>query len=286
MKYPSLVFFLLWSIFFPAIGQAEEVTEEVERSETEQILQEQTDKYLVGYGDTISIEVWAGQEAQETLSGTYFVFSSGNIEMPLLGKVFVRDLSLESITDFLTATLSSNYIKEPHVTVQIENYGSQAVHVLGAVETPGSFPLHGPMSLAEAIAKAHGTNRDEKGAKEAKIIRENEEMLIVNLNSLFLEGQRNIPLRAGDVIYVTEGQFIVVNGKVKKPGTIPWREGMTITEAIAEAGGALKEANTREVYIIRDEKRIPVNVKRILQGRLPDMVVQHGDKVFLEESFW
>ena len=61
---------------------------------------------------------------------------------------------------------------------------------------------------------------------------------------------------------------------------------MTITESIAEAGGALKEANLREVYIIREEERIPVNVKRISQGRLPDVLLEQGDKVFLEESFW
>jgi len=242
--------------------------------------------YLVGHGDTLSIEVWAGQAREETLSNEYFVFSSGNIEMPLLGKVYVNSISLEEITALLTTQLAAQYIKEPHVAIHIKEYGSQTIHVLGAVDKPGSFLLQGSMSLVEALARAQGTNPEDKGAKRIKVIRQSGEVIIVDLNAMFTDGQGNLQVRDGDVIYVMEGQFVVVNGKVEKPGTIPWRDGMTITEAIAEAGGALPEANVRGVYIIREGEKIPANVKKILQGRLPDIALEQGDKVFLEESTW
>ena len=41
--------------------------------------------YRIGEGDTVEIVVWAGQRKEESLSGEYFVFSSGVIEMPLIG---------------------------------------------------------------------------------------------------------------------------------------------------------------------------------------------------------
>ena len=242
--------------------------------------------YLVGHGDTLSIEVWAGQSREETLSNEYFVFSSGNIEMPLLGRIKVSNISLEEITSVLTNKLASQYIKEPHVAIHITEYGSQTIHVLGAVDKPGSFPLQGAMSLVEALARAQGTNPEDKGAKRVKVIRASGDVTIVDLNAMFENGQGNLQVQDGDFIYVMEGQFVVVNGKVEKPGTIPWQDGMTITEAIAEAGGALPEANVRGVYIIRDGDRIPANVKKILQGRLPDITLEQGDKVFLEESNW
>ena len=76
------------------------------------------------------------------------------------------------------------------------------------------------------------------------------------------------------MVYVTAGHVVVVNG------------GMTITEAIAEAGGMQREANTRSVYIIRGSERIPVNVRGILQGKAPDIKLVSGDKVFVEQSLW
>lgn len=242
--------------------------------------------YLVGYGDSLTIDVWAGQSREKNLSGTYFVFSSGHIEVPLLGKVNVGGKSLESITDGITKMLATQYIVEPHVSVSIKEYGSQTIHVLGSVDRPGSFPLKGPMSLAEAIANAQGTDPNQKGDKEAKVIRNDGTMVVIDLNTMFAAGEGNISLRGGDVVYVTAGHFVVVNGVVKKPGTVPWRDGMTITEAIAEAGGMQREANTRSVYIIRGSERIPVNVRGILQGKAPDIKLVSGDKVFVEQSLW
>jgi len=278
-----IVIGLVLNIPFLFEGQAKELQE---KKEDVGFFVLPKEAYLVGYGDTLTIDVWSGHTREVALSNDYFVFSSGNIQMPMLGKFSVSERSLEDITHVITLMLGKRYIKDPHVNIQIKQYGAQTIHVLGAVDKPGSFLMHGPMSLVEAIAKAQGTSPEDKGEKQVKVIRENGDIILVDLNVMFQDGTGNLPLRSGDVIFVMEGQFVVVNGKVHKPGTIPWRGGMTITEAIAEAGGALQEANTREVYIIRGTERIPVNVKKILQGRLPDIQLEHGDKVFLEESFW
>jgi protein involved in polysaccharide export with SLBB domain len=61
---------------------------------------------------------------------------------------------------------------------------------------------------------------------------------------------------------------------------------MTITDALSHAGGTSVDANLREVYILRDGKRIHVNVKQIFQGKTPDIDLQEGDRLFIEESIW
>lgn len=242
--------------------------------------------YTIGSGDVLLIEVWAGERKEEELSGNYLVFAGEYITMPLLGKIGTENFNLEQLSSKLSTELSRKYIRNPHISIKVEEYGSQIIHVLGAVERPGSFTLERDCTVAEALAKAQGTNRNEKGAKQVKITRESGEKIVVDLEEVLNDGKGNIQLLSGDVIYVTEGLFVIVNGKVESPGTIPWRGGMTITEAIAEAGGALREANLREVYLLRKEERIPVNVKMILQGKEIDIPLEQGDKVFLEESVW
>ena len=68
-------------------------------SEENTVQRSKRSAYLVGPGDTLGIDVWAGQMHEESLSGEYFILSSGNLEMPLLGKLQVSGLSLEAITD-------------------------------------------------------------------------------------------------------------------------------------------------------------------------------------------
>ena len=242
--------------------------------------------YSIGSGDTIEVIVWAGQMRENTLSGEYFVFATGVIEMPLLGEVALAGKTLEDAGAYIESQLGNQYIRSPQVGLRIKEYGSQIIHVLGAVEKPGSFPMQGQMSLAEALAKAEGADSNIKGAKQVKISRQNGDKIVVDLEKMLRDGTGNVPLKAGDVIYVTEGQYVVVNGKVDTPGNIPWKEGITITEAISLAGGALNTANLREVYLLRGSERIPVNVKKIAKGRLPDVALEQGDRLFVEESVW
>ena len=242
----------------------------------------QEDNYLLGAGDKLEITVWAGEKKEVSLTGYYVVFSSGYIEMPLLGEVIVADLSLEDVSAVIEKQLGARFIREPKVTLSVKEYGSKTISVLGAVDTPGSYRLERRTTLAEALARAEGINEMEKGAKQVKVTRADGEKMVFDLEKV-MEGSAVLEMRAGDVIFVTDGLYVIVNGRVEHPGTIPWREGMTITEAIAEAGGALPAAHLREVFLLRGEQRIPVNVKWILQGKESDVPLEKGDKVFLEE---
>jgi len=270
----TLPVFLMMHVCLPGIGFAEEVV-------PTSVMQS---SYRIGQGDTIEIVVWAGQKKEESLSGEYFVFASGVIEMPLLGSFDVSGQTLEEATASLQQILASQFIRNPHVKMRVHDYGSQMIHVLGAVERPGTFPMKGSMDLAEALASAEGTDSTIKGDKQVKISRVTGEKIVVDLEEMLRGGTPPIPLKGGDVIYVTEGQYVVVNGKVEKPGNIPWKKGITLTEAISAAGGASSSAKLREVYILRGTQRIPVNIKKIAQGRLPDVVLEQGDKLFVEES--
>ena len=104
---------------------------------------EMESSYRIGQGDTVEIVVWAGQKKEESLSGQYFVFASGVIEMPLIGSFEVSGQTLEEATVSLQTLLATQFIRNPHVKLRVHDYGSQMIHVLGAVEKPGTFAMKG-----------------------------------------------------------------------------------------------------------------------------------------------
>ncbi len=79
---------------------------------------------------------------------------------------------------------------------------------------------------------------------------------------------------------------ISVIGEVRKPGRYPWREGMTLVQAIAEAGGTTTTAVLQYVQVTRtkDGEQYSVPFKDITLGRTADFPLGPGDVIFVQES--
>jgi len=236
--------------------------------------------YLIGRGDVLRVTVYD----EEGLSGTYTVDETGKVEFPLVGRLDAESQTISSLEASLTRQLGARYLVNPHVTVVVETFGSQRVQVLGAVKKPGPYHLSGYTTLLDILGEAGGINT-ERSSQEVQVKRAGEDApIVVNLSKLLTQGQGNIPVRDGDVIYVAESEVIYVSGQVAKPGAVPWRDGLTVTQALTAAGGASSTANLRKVYIMRGGQRNRVNVRRVLKGRDADMRVQAGDQLFVDES--
>ncbi len=93
-------------------------------------------------------------------------------------------------------------------------------------------------------------------------------------------------------VFIREYSTISVLGQVRRPGAYQLRGRMTVTEAIAQAGGLAETANANRTRVIRrlndQEEVITVRVKRILdRGDLSrDIILQPGDIVMVPESFF
>ncbi len=80
---------------------------------------------------------------------------------------------------------------------------------------------------------------------------------------------------------------VSVIGQVKKPGRITYRAGMTLVEAIAEAGGTTDRAALQMVQVTRSQgegERFEVPFRKITTGKWPDFFLIPGDIVFVNES--
>lgn len=109
--------------------------------------------YLIGPFDKIRIDVFGIPELSERIVQ---VDAGGRASFPLAGSFQAAGLTPNQVAEELTRRLSGNYIRDPQVTVNLEETVSQVVTVDGQVVRPGLYPVVGRMTLMRAVATAGG----------------------------------------------------------------------------------------------------------------------------------
>jgi polysaccharide export outer membrane protein len=127
--------------------------------------------------------------------------------------------------------------------------------------------------------------RLEKDGKQTRII--------IMLEDLMINGNQdlNIQLQPKDVVTVPIDQTLTVfvYGEVKSPGAVPYLSSKKITliQAIAQAGGTTEWAKRTRILIKRRDKRtdkeikLSVNLKKMIKGKIADLVLEQGDVVIV-----
>jgi polysaccharide biosynthesis/export protein len=249
--------------------------------------------YVVGPNDVLTISVYN----QPQLTGKFVVEADGTFAYPLLGRVAAGGLSIRAVEDKVRQGLAEGFLKDPQITVTVDQYRSQQIFVMGEVKQPGPLQFTGSMTLIEALARA-GSITEHAGA-EAVIVRSatgvaaapaqvptegaaRGDTIRVDLQKL-QSGTlaQNVTLRAGDTIFVPRAQTVFVSGQVRMPGEYAIRAGMTVRQALALAGGVTDRGSTRRVQIIR-----VVNGKETTIGGDLQKTVEPGDTIVVNERFF
>lgn len=112
------------------------------------------------------------------------------------------------------------------------------------------------------------------------------ELIKKRYDEYIIEPQVSVSLdRAGSYRYS-------VVGDVAQPGIRLMTRRLSVTEALAEAGGVLQTGSKSKVYVLRKQANgnlqpIPVNVSAIYKGQAPDSVyLQPGDQVIVPGNKW
>ena len=246
-------------------------------------------EYKIGAKDLLEITVFNLPE----LSQTVRVSEDGSVTFSLLGKVEVAGLTAQELEKKLASLLDKQYTKNARVTVFIREF--QKVAIIGAVARPGMYELVGPTTLLQAIAQAGGLTaqamneffvyRYGKDGKQTRIVVKLEELMINGNLDL------NIELQPKDVVNIPIDQMqnVFVYGEVRTPGAVPYLNSKRITllQAIAQAGGTTEWAKKSGVIIKRKDKKtgkemkIPINLKRMINGKIADIVLEEGDVVIV-----
>ena len=212
----------------------------------------------------------------DDLTQTIVVQSDGTFIFPLIGRVKAADLTPKELERKLTTLLAKGYVRNPQVTVSVQEYRSKTVFVVGEVSRPGSYSLSGRMTVLELLSKAGPTQGagaevvivrpkgpvagplvppDLTGAAagENPDIAAQADLIRVNIRDIQM-GQldKNVLVRPNDTLFVTQAARIFVTGEVRSPGAITFWPGATVRKAINTAGGFSADAATGRIRVVRE----------------------------------
>ncbi|MDE3156907.1 MAG: SLBB domain-containing protein, partial [Acidobacteriota bacterium] len=250
------------------------------------------DSYVIGPRDILNITVFD----EPDLSGPFRVDGDGTITYPLLGRVTAAGLTSRGLEDRLRGLLANGYLKQPQVRVEVEQYRSQSVYIIGEVRSPGRYPLTGNMTLIEALAAAgslSGTAGSEllivhstqKTPPTGPVVPGSDETAqVTHVNIADLQAGKlsaNVELHDGDTIFVPKAETFYITGQVRNPGAYVLQPGMTVLQAISLAGGLTDRGSNRRIKIIRfvDGKKKELGVNQT-------DLVQAGDTIVVPQRFF
>jgi polysaccharide export outer membrane protein len=108
--------------------------------------------YSIGALDKLTVKVFGIEE----LSGKVQVDGSGRVAVPLAGSIEAGGMTPEGLGQEIERRLRARYVRDPHVTVNVDEALSQVVTIDGEVREPGLYPVVGNMTLLKAVATAKG----------------------------------------------------------------------------------------------------------------------------------
>jgi polysaccharide export outer membrane protein len=165
---------------------------------------EKRQEYRVGPNDLLQVDVFQ----VEALSREARVNSNGEISLPLIGMVSVRDLSVREAESLLKAKLGERYLQDPQVTVTIKEYTNQRVTIEGLVKKPGVYSFKGDATLLHAIALSEGVDEELANTGQVRLFRDNgkgeKDSYLVDLGAIRKGEVEDPALKGGDVIVVQE----------------------------------------------------------------------------------
>ncbi len=258
--------------------------------------------YVLGQGDQILVRVL---DMDEMGRDPYQIDMRGNVSLPMAGRVHAGGLSPEELENAIAEKLKK-FLKNPEVSVTVQEMRSQPVSVLGEVKSPGVYQLRGEKTLLEVVSLAGGLNVE--AGYSIRIARKQEWGKIplpgshpdesgqyyvaeVGVKDLMeaRTPEKNIPVKPTDVVTVPKGELVYVLGAVKKSGgfVLGSHERTTVLQALTLAEGLDSYAKSRNAKILRktgaEDQRmeIAVNLAKILSGGSPDVPLQSEDILFV-----
>jgi polysaccharide biosynthesis/export protein len=242
--------------------------------------------YVVGPADILRVTVF--NEPQ--LSGHFRIENDGTFNYPFLGRVKVSGLTVAAVAAAVRQGLAAGYLRDPQITVEVVEFRSQSVFVMGEVRTPGKYVLSGSVTLLDALSQAGSIT----GAAGADVLilhpkqmataptlpgQGDAEIEHVSLREIE-EGKlsQNVAIRDGDTIFVPKADRFYVIGMVRNAGSYALERNMTVLQAISTAGGISERGSNRRLKIVRivDNKRKEIDAK-------PTDIVQPGDTIVVPQ---
>jgi polysaccharide biosynthesis/export protein len=259
------------------------------------------EEYKIGPGDILTVTVTDAPE----FNGKFRVSDTGEIQIVATdGPVHAEGLTQAELSAAIRkALIDSKQVRDPKVSIYIEEYHGRTITVLGFVTKPGVYSLNHHTTVLEAISLASGTLPN--GGSTVTVVRGSASaeatgmpigsVQIIDIASLARgdNPNANIEVRNGDVVNVSPAEVVYVVGAVTKPGGFVMNNpsaGVSAVQAVALAEGLLPLAAGHKGLIVRQStsregrREIAVDLDLIMAGKETDVLLAPNDILFVPES--
>jgi polysaccharide biosynthesis/export protein len=260
--------------------------------------------YVLGANDQVLLRAPQVEEINER---PFRIDTDGFITLPLVGRVRASGLTVQALETDVTDRLRQ-FVREPQVLITVVQFHSEPVFVNGEFRVPGIYPLEG-RTLVEMLASVGGTLPD--ASRRIKITRRAEygpiplpgaiedperkgssvEVSIAALSEN-VNPAEDLVLKPYDIVSVERAGRIYVTGEVGRPGAIELnsRDSVSITQALAEAGGFSVNAVRTKARVLRQvtgtsrRAEIDIDLKRVFEGKDTDFPLLANDALFIPRA--
>ena len=267
---------------------------------------------MIGVDDVLDVYIVDVPE----LSRQYRVSGNGTVTFPILSTpVTAAGLTLSQFSGQLANDLkTAGLVSDPHVNTSVNQSRLHSVAITGAVKKPQIYSVFSQTTLLDMLSQAEGLADDAGGvaiisrgdiALRAMKFKnqtpnsqqpDSQNTLTLDLKRLLESGDQNlnVAIYPGDRITIPRAGVVYAVGAVNKPGGFtmkPNAGGMTVLQLLALAEDARAPARRDRTIIIRNDPQAPgghtqihADLKKILQGKLPDPVLQPDGILFIPDS--
>jgi len=247
-------------------------------------------KLKIAPGFLLDVEVYD----EPDLSAHLRVGDNGNVIMPLVGPIHVaEDTQAEAQQKIQESLKSAKILTNPQVTLNVVQYVSTLVTVLGEVGSPGRLQLLAPHSLLDVISLAGGETAFAGGVIQVR----HEEAGKVTTASYHYGRSSNgdtisgIMIHDGDTVIVARAGIVYVLGAVTRPGGFLMQEDgkLDAAQALSLALGTTIQAKTGSIHIIRRRPdgtfvEFGLNYQDMVNGKITPPQLQAQDIVYVPVS--
>ena len=256
-------------------------------------------RYRIGPGDVLDVRV---ARAPELSRDAVRVDQGGMIRMPMLDVDIPAACLTEGELAENIAKLYKKYKNDPHVDVFVKEFQSQPVAVIGAIHGAAQFKLQRQVRLLELLSLAGGPTDgagqtvqivhagggpfcEQSGAATTDLSDASTFVAYKLIDTLRGLPEANPFVRPGDIISIPPADQVFVLGNVLKPSAIPLKEPLTVSRAIAIAGGTAPSTKRDRVRILRQlpgstqKQEIYVDLRAIEKNKAVDVALLPNDIV-------
>ena len=240
--------------------------------------------YRIGRGDVLEISVWGVPE----MSRTVIVRPDGKITLPAVGDVKAEDTSPAILSEQI-ANAMKKYIKQPVVTVSVQEIRNNRVYVTGGTLSR-VVDMANQMTLLRLLSELGDLSSSDL---RRGYLSRNGEKITTDLYALYFEGDlsQDVELQAEDIIFIPSNvnNTVYVLGAVAAPQPVHYFEGMRVLDAILAAGGFTEFAKEDSVTIIKKtQDQVKIDLKKVRRGKNVEdnVALAPGDYIIVEESLF